>query len=75
MVKKIKQFILVAIYKLENEEKHGILVYNTKTETLVIQEDSCLNIPADLKFDHRLETVSYFDSKLKMFTLIFNDRS
>ena len=50
MVKKISQYILMAIYKLKNEEKHGLLVFNTNTKTLVIQEDSCLNLPIDLSF-------------------------
>lgn len=45
MVKKISQYILMAIYKLKNEEQHGILVFNTNTKALVIQKDSCLNLP------------------------------
>jgi len=38
---------------------------------LVIKKDSCLNLPADLEFDH-FEIVSCFNPELKTYTLIFN---
>ena len=62
----------MAIYKLKNEEKHGLLVFNTNTKALVIQKDSCLNLPVDISFTS-LETVYFFSPKLKTITLIFND--
>ena len=74
MVKKISQYILMAIYKLKNEEKHGLLVFNTNTKALVIQKDSCLNLPIDLSFQS-LETVSFSNPKLKTITLIFNGKT
>ena len=74
MVKIISQYILMAIYKLKNEEKHGLLVFNTNTKALVIQKDSCLNLPIDLSF-YSLETVYFFDPKLKTITLIFNGKT
>ena len=74
MIKKLKQDVVLGIFKLNNFSNHGLLIFNTYTGVLVHKEDEMLNIPEDLEFRY-FDVVSYFNLEEQMITLIFNDRS